>query len=62
MLIGYNKLHCGCPHIIFGGTKNNISTQNPLICPLIEEYISSRSEIEREGSSPSILTGVEKIT
>ena len=37
-------------------------TQNPLICPLIEEYISSRSEIEREGLSPSILTGVEKIT
>ena len=42
--------------------KQAQETQNPLICPLIEEYISSRSEIEREGSSPSILTGVEKIT
>jgi hypothetical protein len=30
--------------------------------PLIEEYLSSRSEIEKEGSSPSILTGVESIT
>jgi hypothetical protein len=29
---------------------------------LIEEYLSSRSEIEKEGSSPSILTGVESIT
>jgi len=42
--------------------KQAQETQNPLICPLIEEYISSRSEIEREGLSPSILTGVEKIT
>ena len=32
--------------------KQAWETQNPLICPLIEEYISSRSEIEREGSSP----------
>jgi hypothetical protein len=42
--------------------KQAQETQNPLICPLIEEYINSRSEIEREGSSPSILTVVEKIT
>jgi len=34
--------------------------QNHLICPLIEEYFSSRSD-EKEGSSPLILTGVEKI-
>ncbi len=41
--------------------KQAQETQNPLICPLIEENISGRSEIEREGSSPSILTGVEKL-
>jgi hypothetical protein len=29
---------------------------------LIEEYLSSRSEIEKEGSSQPILTGVESIT
>ena len=42
--------------------KAALNKQNPLICPLIEEYLSSRSEIEKEGSSPSILTGVESIT
>jgi len=42
--------------------KEALNKQNPLIYPLIEEYLSSRSEIEKEGSSPSILTGVESIT
>ena len=30
--------------------------QNPLVCQLIEEYLSGRREIEREDSSPSVLT------
>jgi len=42
--------------------KAALNKHNPLICPLTEEYLSNRSEIEKEGSSPLILTGVESIT
>ena len=55
-------IKCVTPKKLIRKNKRPLLSLKKNIGLLIEEYLSSRSEIEKEGSSPSILTGVESIT
>jgi hypothetical protein len=55
-------IKCVTPKKLIGKNKRPLLSLKKNIGLLIEEYLCSRSEMEKEGSSPSILTGVESIT